>query len=50
MSRIGKINLSSVKLIGATLGAIGFYLTAFDFKVLGAVLIGLGGVLLAIGN
>ena len=50
MKKKGKINLSSVKLIGATLGAIGFYLTAFDFRIVGAVFIGFGGVLLAIGN
>ncbi len=50
MNKIGKINASSVKLIGAILGAIGFYLTAFDFRVVGAIFIGLGGVLLAIGN
>ncbi|MBS3150762.1 hypothetical protein J4443_00055 [Candidatus Woesearchaeota archaeon] len=50
MDKEGKINIHSIKLIGATLGAIGFYLIAFDFKIIGAILIGLGGILLAIGN
>ncbi len=39
-----------VKLLGALIGALGFFLTAFERTVVGAALIGLGGVLLALGE
>ncbi len=39
-----------LRLVGATLGAVGLYLTAFQYNILGAVLLGIGGILLAIGD
>ena len=47
----GKIDaLLALRLIGATISAVGFYLAAFNKQILGAVLIGLGGILMAIGG
>jgi len=49
--RTGKIYPSfGLRLIGATQGAIGLYLTAFQYNIIGAVLLELGGILLAIGG
>lgn len=39
-----------VKLIGALVGSIGFFFTVFGRTILGAAFIGLGGVLLALGE
>ncbi|MEW6063405.1 MAG: hypothetical protein AB1571_03515 [Nanoarchaeota archaeon] len=38
------------KLSGAVVGSIGLFLTAFGYIVLGAFLIGAGGILMAIGQ
>ena len=47
----GKIDVTLLlRLVGATIGAVGFYLTAFQQPVVGAALIGVGGVLLALGG
>ena len=40
----------AIRLIGATAASAGFYLTAFGYQIPGAALIGLGGVLIAIGG
>ncbi|MEK6951029.1 MAG: hypothetical protein AABX13_04880 [Nanoarchaeota archaeon] len=39
-----------VKLIGAVVGSIGFFFAAFGRTIVGAAFIGLGGVLLALGE
>ena len=39
-----------IKLIGAVVGSVGFFVSAFGRTIPGAVLIGLGGVLLAVGE
>ena len=49
--KIGKVSLSlGVRLLGATFGAIGLYSTVFQYNVLGAVLLGVGGILMAVGD
>jgi len=40
----------TMRLVGATFGAIGFYLMAFNKPIIGATLLGIGGVLLAAGG
>lgn len=42
--------LLTLRLTGATISTVGFYLAAFNKQILGAVLIGLGGILMAIGG
>ncbi len=42
--------LMTIRLIGASLLAIGAYLSAFKFIVAGGVLMGAGAILLAIGG
>ena len=50
-SNQGKIDVTLLlRLIGATIGAVGLYLTAFQKPIIGAALIGIGGVLLALGG
>lgn len=39
-----------VKLIGAVVGSIGFFFAAYGRTITGAAFIGLGGVLLALGE
>ena len=39
-----------LRLVGATFSALGFYFVAFNKQLTGAVLIGLGGVLMALGG
>ncbi|MBI1968579.1 hypothetical protein HYS49_01585 [Candidatus Woesearchaeota archaeon] len=39
-----------IKIFGAVIGSIGFFFTAFGRSVVGAALIGLGAVLLAVGE
>lgn len=39
-----------IKLIGAIVGSIGFFFTVFGRTIIGASFIGLGGVLLALGE
>ncbi|MBI2041196.1 MAG: hypothetical protein HYT16_03785 [DPANN group archaeon] len=49
--RLAKLDFSMVlRLIGAVLSSIGFFLTALKQPVLGAIFIGFGGVMLALGS
>ena len=53
MEKTGKLMLTStlfIRIIGALLGSLGFFLTAFNKTVVGAALVGLGGVLLALAE
>lgn len=40
----------AVKIVGAIVGSIGFFFSAFGRTMVGAAFIGLGGVLLALGD
>lgn len=51
MKKQGKFNYPLIlRLSGATIASIGFYLTALNHPIVGASLIGLGGILLAVGG
>lgn len=51
MNKKGKTDMSVIlRLSGATIASIGFYFTALNNPIVGASLIGIGGVLLAIGG
>ncbi len=39
----------TIRLLGATIGAIGFYFLAFQRTIIGTALIGFGSLLIAIG-
>jgi hypothetical protein len=39
-----------LRVVGACVGSIGLFLTAFGRPVIGAVLIGIGGILIAVGQ
>lgn len=47
----GKIDPSlTIRLLGAVVGSVGFFLTALGRPIEGAALVGLGGFLLALGK
>ena len=49
--KTGKVDTPLLlRLIGATLSSVGFYLVAYNKQVLGAIFIGIGGVLIALGG
>ena len=53
MNKSGKVILSTgllIKLIGALVGSLGFFFTALDRTLVGAAFVGLGGLLLALGD
>ena len=51
MTKKGRINTFLVlRLTGATITSLGFYLIAFNYTIIGAVFIGIGGILMAIGG
>ena len=51
MGKLGKIDVGFVlRLIGALLASIGFFLTALKQPIFGAIFIGFGGVLIALGG
>ena len=39
-----------LRLVGATLTSIGFYFVAFNQSVIGAILVGIGGIMMALGG
>lgn len=51
MAKSGKILTSfSIRIVGAIIGAIGFFLLAYQQTVLGTALIGIGSLLIAVGE
>ncbi|MEK6900744.1 MAG: hypothetical protein AABX37_00195 [Nanoarchaeota archaeon] len=47
----GKVSVGfAVRLIGALIGAIGFFLLAFQYPILGTTFIGVGSILIAAGE
>ena len=50
MNKTTKIDLFSLRIIGAIIGSIGFFLIAYQKTILGTVLIGIGSVLIAAGG
>ena len=51
MDQKGKVDVPIIlRLSGATIASIGFYFTALNKPIVGASLIGIGGVLLAVGG
>lgn len=49
--RQGKFSLPlGTRLLGATLGALGLFFIVFQYNVSGAILLGVGGILMAIGD
>ncbi len=50
MNRSVKINLFSIRIAGAVIGAVGFILLAFRQNVIGTALVGIGSVLIAAGE
>ncbi len=47
----GKISVGfAIRLTGALIGAIGFFLLAFQYPIIGTTLIGIGSVLIAAGE
>ncbi len=51
MNEKGKVeSLFVIKIIGALIGALGFFLLAFRQSILGTALIGIGSLLIAIGE
>ena len=50
MNKFGKIDLFTLRIIGAVIGSIGFFLIAYQKTILGTALIGIGSVLIAAGG
>jgi len=51
MNQKGKIDfLFATKMVGAIIGAVGFFLLAFRQSILGTALVGIGSLLIAIGE
>jgi len=51
MRKQGKLDVSlTLRLIGATLASIGFFLTALKQPIFGAIFMGIGSVLIALGG
>ena len=50
MDKDGKLNLFVLRIIGAVIGSLGFFLIAYQRTILGTALIGIGSVLIAAGG
>lgn len=50
MNKKAKITPFSLRIIGALIGALGFFLVAYRITILGTALIGIGSVLIAAGE
>ncbi|MFH1440096.1 MAG: hypothetical protein ABIG89_06005 [Candidatus Woesearchaeota archaeon] len=43
-------NMFSVRILGAILGTVGFFLLAYRYTIFGTTLIGIGSILIAVGE
>lgn len=51
MNKEGKIQIPfTIRIVGALIGAIGFFLLAYNYSVFGTALIGIGSLLIAVGE
>lgn len=50
MYRSGKVSPFSIRLAGAVVGSIGFFLIAYGRAIIGTALVGIGSVLIAAGE
>jgi len=50
MKKSGKINLFALRIGGALIGSIGFFLLAYRMTILGTTLVGIGSLLIAAGE
>ena len=50
MNKKAKINLFTLRIIGAAIGSIGFFLIAYQKTIIGTALVGIGSVLIAAGG
>ena len=51
MKKTGKIHLLfTIRILGAIIGSIGFFLLAYQQNILGTALLGIGSLLIAVGE
>ena len=50
MNKIGNLNQFTIRIIGAIIASIGFFLIAFQRTILGTALVGIGSVIIAAGG
>lgn len=50
MNKLAKITPFNLRILGALIGAIGFFLVAYRFSIFGTALIGIGSLLIAVGE
>lgn len=51
MNKVGKILTGfTIRVLGAVIGAIGFFLLAYQQTILGTALIGFGSLIIAVGE
>lgn len=50
MDRRGKFSPLSIRLCGAVVGSVGFFLIAYGRAIIGTALVGIGSVLIAAGE
>lgn len=50
MDKAGKLTGFSIRITGAIIGGIGFFLLAYQQTIIGTSLIGLGSLLIAVGE
>ncbi len=50
MDKQGKFNPFIIRIVGAIIASVGFFLIAYQFQVLGTALVGIGSVIIAAGE
>ena len=50
MDKKGRLTKFSIRIFGAIIGAIGFFLLAYQHSIIGTSLIGIGSLLIAVGE
>ncbi len=52
MNKLGKVFLAplSIRIVGAVIGSVGFFLIALNMTIVGTALVGVGSLLIAVGE